>query len=243
MKNRLIAHRGDMASYPENTLLALRAAVELGFSYIELDVQFSKDLTPIVIHDENLARTTGINRNVFECSTKELLSYRVLASNENEEDNVLLNIATLEKTIEVLNNYPNITLFVEIKRQILEYMDIDAVVDSTLNNIAHASFNVVIISFVKEIVEFVQIKEGYASGWVLSKYDSVNQAIASELQPEYLFCNVKKINHPSELWKGPWKWALYDIQNPVFAYELLEQGVDLIETGDIIKLSSSEFFQ
>jgi len=33
------------------------------------------------------------------------------------------------------------------------------------------------------------------------------------------------------------------VLNPEFAYELLEQGVDMIETGDIVSLSSSEHFQ
>jgi len=76
----------------------------------------------------------------------------------------------------------------------------------------------------------------------VSKYDAVNQAIATQMQPEYLFCNVIKVNNPADLWEGSWKWVLYDIMNPAFAYELLEQGVDLIETGDIEKLSQSEYF-
>ena len=62
MKDKLVAHRGDMTTYPENSLLALQAAAELGFSYVELDIQLSKDSKPIVIHDETLLRTTGINR-------------------------------------------------------------------------------------------------------------------------------------------------------------------------------------
>ena len=82
----------------------------------------------------------------------------------------------------------------------------------------------------------------YASGWVLSQFNEVNQKVAEDLQPDYLFCNVKKVNQPAELWQGPWEWVLYDIKNPRFAYELLEQGVELIETGDIEKLSKSEFF-
>jgi len=243
MKNRLVAHRGDMSTYPENSLLALQAAAKLGFSYIELDVQFSKDLTPFVIHDENLVRTTSIDKNVYESTTKELLSHKLLWPLEDDESQALLSLATLEKTIEVLNNFPEITLFVEIKRQAVNHLDLDIVVDTVLKDLENAKFKFVIISFVKEIVEYVQQKEKYASGWVLSKYDQVDQAIANEMQPDYLFCNVKKVNKPSELWQGPWKWALYDIKNPTFAYELLEQGVDLVETGDIVKLSNSEFFQ
>jgi len=220
MKNRLVAHRGDMTTYPENSLLALRAAAELGFSYLELDIQFSKDLTPFVIHDENLVRTTGIDKNIYEHTAKELLVHSLLSPLDDDESKALLSLATLKKAIEVLNKFPEITLFVE-----------------------SAKFKFVIISFVKEIIEYVQQKEKYDSGWVLSKYDQVNQAIADAMQPNYLFCNVKKVNKPSKLWQGTWKWALYDIKNPTFAYELLEQGVDLIETGDIVKLNNSEYFK
>lgn len=243
MKNRLVAHRGDMTTYPENSLLALRAAAELGFNYLELDIQFSKDQTPFVIHDENLVRTTGINKNIYESATKELLSHRLLSPLDDDESKALLSLATLEEVVEVLNNFPEVTLFVEIKRQALDYLDLDIIVETVLKDLESAKFKFVIISFVKEIIEYVQQKENYASGWVLSKYDQVNQTIANDMQPDYLFCNVKKVNKPSGLWQGPWKWALYDIKNPTFAYELLEQGVDLIETGDIVKLNNSEFFQ
>lgn len=243
MKNRLVAHRGDMTTYPENSLLALRAAAELDFNYLELDIQFSKDRIPFVIHDENLVRTTGINKNIYECTAKELLSHRILSEVDDEESNAMLYLATLEKTIEVLNNFPGITLFVEIKKQTLDYLNLDIVVDTILKDLENAKFKFVIISFVKEVIEYVQQKGNYSSGWVLSKYDQVNHAIADQMQPNYLFCNVKKVNKPAELWKGSWDWALYDIKNPVFAYELLEQGVELIETGDIVKLSNSEYFQ
>lgn len=251
MKDRLVAHRGDMTTYPENSLLALRAAAELDFKYLELDIQFSKDLTPFVIHDENLIRTTGINENVYESTTNELLSHRVLCEIDDEETNALLYLAPLEKTVEVLNNFPDITLFVEIKRQALDHLDLEVVVDTVLRDLEGAKFKFVIISFVKEVIEYVQQKENYSAGqptycstgWVVSNYDPVNQAIADEMQPEYLFCNVKKINKPASLWEGPWKWVLYDITNPTFAYELLEQGVDLVETGDIVKLNDSEYFK
>lgn len=243
MKNRLIAHRGDMTTYPENSLLALRKAAELGFSYLELDIQFSKDVTPFVIHDENLVRTTGINKNIYETTTKELLSHSLLSPLDDNESKALLSLATLEKTIEELNNLPEITLFVEIKRQALDYLDLETVANKVLENLEYAKFKFVIISFVKEIIEYIQQKEKYATGWVVRKYDQVNQTIANDMQPDYLFCNVKKVNKPSELWQGSWKWALYDIKNPTFAYELLEQGVDLIETGDIMKLNNSEYFK
>ena len=103
-------------------------------------------------------------------------------------------------------------------------------------------FNIIIISFMEEVLEYIKQRNEYALGWVLRKYDKNHNEIANKLKPNYLFCNIKKINYPSELWPGPWEWALYDVMNPSFAYELLEQGVSLIETGDIVKLSNSEEF-
>ena len=121
----MVAHRGDMETYPENTLLALLKAAELGFKYIELDIQFSKDLIPVVIHDDNLLRTTGIDKSVYACDIKELLSYNALTSNNDESSDSLIKIVPLEKAIETLNRFPEITLFVEVKRHSLEYYDIE----------------------------------------------------------------------------------------------------------------------
>ena len=55
----LIVHRGGSLEAPENTLAAFRHAIELGMSYVELDVQMSRDGELVVIHDETLDRTTS----------------------------------------------------------------------------------------------------------------------------------------------------------------------------------------
>ena len=54
----IYAHRGFSGRYPENTMLAFRKAAETGCSGIELDVQLSRDGQVVVIHDEELDRTT-----------------------------------------------------------------------------------------------------------------------------------------------------------------------------------------
>ena len=56
---RIFAHRGYRAKYPENTLLAFRKAIETGCYGIELDVQLSKDGEIVIIHDEDVDRTTN----------------------------------------------------------------------------------------------------------------------------------------------------------------------------------------
>jgi len=242
MKNKLIAHRGDMTSYPENSMLAIQAAADLGFSYIEIDIQLSKDAKAIVIHDDNLIRTTGINKNVRELTAEKIRTYSVNFQGKSKEDLELLHIPTLEKVVNRLNNFSDVTLFVDIKKQSIEHFDLPTVVDAVLLDLKQAEFNAVIISFVENVITYLQPQGKYPVGWVIRQYNQTNFEKAKTIQPDYLFCNVKKVNQPAELWQGPWKWALYDIKNPVFAYELLKQGVSLIETGDIVKLSHSEEF-
>ncbi|WP_186760760.1 glycerophosphodiester phosphodiesterase family protein [Arthrobacter alpinus] len=56
---RIYAHRGVSAHWPENTLAAFAAAVDLGLEGIELDVRLSRDGVPVVIHDSTVDRTTN----------------------------------------------------------------------------------------------------------------------------------------------------------------------------------------
>jgi glycerophosphoryl diester phosphodiesterase len=56
---RIIAHRGYSSRYPENTLSAIRAAVEAGADMVEIDVQLTKDNAIVVMHDQSVYRTTN----------------------------------------------------------------------------------------------------------------------------------------------------------------------------------------
>ncbi len=55
----IIAHRGNRAHAPENTLPALMEAVALGVDAVEFDLHVSLDGTLIVLHDPTLDRTTS----------------------------------------------------------------------------------------------------------------------------------------------------------------------------------------
>lgn len=69
----LIAHRcgGDRA--PENTLAGLQAAADAGVAAVEFDVMLSADGTPVLIHDETLARTTNGHGRV--CDTPDAVLF------------------------------------------------------------------------------------------------------------------------------------------------------------------------
>jgi glycerophosphoryl diester phosphodiesterase len=55
----VIAHRGASGFAPENTLAAFETAMEMGASFIETDLQLSRDAHLVAIHDETLDRTTN----------------------------------------------------------------------------------------------------------------------------------------------------------------------------------------
>lgn len=57
----VFGHRGYAARAPENTRAGFRLAAEHGVPGIELDIHLSGDRQLVVIHDHNLARTTGLN--------------------------------------------------------------------------------------------------------------------------------------------------------------------------------------
>ncbi len=60
-KHRIVltGHRGAAKLEPENTLRAMRKALDLGVDQIELDVHLTKDGHLVVIHDEKVDRTTN----------------------------------------------------------------------------------------------------------------------------------------------------------------------------------------
>jgi glycerophosphoryl diester phosphodiesterase len=54
----LLAHRGDLANAPENTLPSFRQAIQKGADGVELDAKLTADGHVIVIHDSTVDRTT-----------------------------------------------------------------------------------------------------------------------------------------------------------------------------------------
>ncbi|WP_186646233.1 glycerophosphoryl diester phosphodiesterase [Fluviispira vulneris] len=56
---RIIGHRGAKGYAPENTLSSFRKAKELGTSWVEFDVKETEDGVLVIMHDDDLDRTTN----------------------------------------------------------------------------------------------------------------------------------------------------------------------------------------
>src|SRR5206468_3776404 len=68
----IIAHRGASHDAPENTLSAVKLAVEQEADAIEVDVHLSRDHRVVVIHDDNTRKIAGVKRKVCDQTWAEL---------------------------------------------------------------------------------------------------------------------------------------------------------------------------
>ncbi len=68
----VVAHRGHRAAYPEQTLPAFAAAIDLGCRAIEADLQLSSDGRLVMMHDLTLDRTTDGHGPVADATLAEL---------------------------------------------------------------------------------------------------------------------------------------------------------------------------
>lgn len=71
----IYAHRGASKNAPENTMGAFKLANEQGAMGIETDVHFTKDLIPVLIHDQTIDRTTNGSGRVSDYTFDELLKF------------------------------------------------------------------------------------------------------------------------------------------------------------------------
>jgi len=101
---KIIAHRGNLECALENSWQAFSQAVAHGCDRIELDVLFSQDHHPYVIHDENLLRLTGVQANLGSLSAGEVDGIRLHNGDK---------IPTLESVLDTFG--PHVSLNIELK--------------------------------------------------------------------------------------------------------------------------------
>jgi glycerophosphoryl diester phosphodiesterase len=74
MSYKIIGHRGDKASYTENTLAGFNSALETeGVDGLELDVVVSKDKKILISHDMHITDLSGKRQDIHTLTYDELL--------------------------------------------------------------------------------------------------------------------------------------------------------------------------
>ncbi|MEZ2901916.1 glycerophosphodiester phosphodiesterase [Acinetobacter terrestris] len=108
---RIIGHRGARGEAPENTLGGFRYIHDLGIRAVEFDVRQLKDDELVIMHDDNFLRTTGTDKNIYQCSSSELQSYNQ-ASIWLDWKNVEVT-PTLQQALNIMQDFEHIE--VEVK--------------------------------------------------------------------------------------------------------------------------------
>lgn len=230
----LIARRGNVAEYPENTLPALRSALELGARYVSFDVQLSADRQPILLNDANLERVAGVARNALEMTWQELSEIAVNDQQRFLQRYTDIGIPRLGQAVDLLASHPAVTAFVELKRASLRALGQETVARKVCELLKPVARQCVLVSADFAAVHHVRQTSGYRVGWRVSEYTTTTALKCEALAPDYLFCDHQLLTEgTSRLWRGPWRWAIYDVKATKLAAELAARGARLLETSAI----------
>lgn len=230
--SRLVAHRGYPGHFPENSLAGMRAALLAGARHVEFDLQFSRDGIPIVMHDENLARTTGRSGLVHDMPAELLLELNAGEPDRFGELFADVSIPTLHCMMQLIQEFPGVTAFMDIKREGLSRLRCRHALAAMLNAFPEGAGHrqAVFLSEEERIVRLAR-EARLRTGWLFEPWELRQHAAARQLAPDYLFTSARYLPESGNaFWKGPWQWVLYEVDTPEQAAQLIERGADLVET-------------
>ena len=225
LKARLVAHRGDQAEHVENTLNAFREAVDAGAEFAECDIQFSHDLVPVIIHDDHLKRLCDLSLHV---SRLELIDLKELCY-------PYFKLMPLRKFLAWLKENPSLTLFIEIKPDILTRMSVDEVAATLKKDIPPSLLSrIILISESASILQACKKVISCSVGWVAEGEDRPDTEMEKHL--DYIFMSYTKADAIAAWHERGVKVGLYTINDATLAREMLDLGADLIETDHFSRL-------
>jgi glycerophosphoryl diester phosphodiesterase len=218
-------------------LAALRSALQLGVTHVEFDVHLSADLVPVLMHDSNLKRCAGIDGDALALTWAELATHSVHEPARFGDRFKPTAIPSLQQAVELLREYPQAKAFVELKRTTLRRHGAEVVLQHVYEQLKPISQQVVIISFDLHTVKLARELLKLPIGWVLPEYSTMTAIKAEASLPDYLFCNQDKLPPDgARLWRGPWRWVIYEVATQTQADALLARGAHLLETMQVRKL-------
>jgi len=212
----IVAHRGNAAEFPENTLESIASAISLGCRFVEFDVQISTDRVPVLMHDGRYFRLTGKDRDSVDTSASGLVSY---------------GHPTLESAATLLAAAPSVTAFVEIKAEAIELHGAEDAVRLVAELLDPSQ--AVVISFDLNACHIAR-RLGFRIGAVIADRSAQTKMACISLQPEFTFCDVQLIGRCVP-WTGT-RWVAYEVESPEMAASLRSRGVELLETMSVRKL-------
>ncbi len=94
------AHRAAHNVYPENSIPAIKHAIELGVDIVEMDARTTKDGIVVIMHDKTIDRTTNGTGRVEDHTLAELKTFRLKKKDGTLTDET---IPTLEEALQAIS--------------------------------------------------------------------------------------------------------------------------------------------
>lgn len=215
---KIIAHRGASYYEPENTLRAYKRAMGMGADFIEVDVRITKDKELVIMHDDDVSRTTNGKGLVKNFTLEELKKLDVGLGEK---------IPTLEEVIKLVKN--KINLVVEIKEPGTEMEIIKKIEESNLEN-------TILTSFYHKTVKNVRNSEINVNAGIIFVGEPINickltaDANANVIFPSYKYMTEELIKDAKKCGLTVYPWA---IDEERIFNKFAKMGVDGIVTNKL----------
>ncbi len=241
----LVAHRGDSADHPENSVTAIRAALDADADGVEFDLQFTGDGEPVVLHDRDLRRTGGLSRFIDDYDANDVREGRLPAHEPGRfgtrfEGERVASLATMVSTIKA---HPNTQarIICELKTETATAIGASTAVRRVLHACHDLGARVVIIGFDAGIVRTARSMGAPAVGWVVSLGSTLDREQAQVMAPDYLIADrASLMTAGGRLWQGPWRWLIYEVNTIAEAQRLTRAGAWGVETSSVQRLREAQ---
>ncbi|GMQ58127.1 glycerophosphodiester phosphodiesterase [Vallitalea sediminicola] len=218
------AHRGSSKEAPENTLAAIKKAINNKADFVEIDVQVTKDGKVVLFHDENLKRITGLDKDLYNVNYDEIKKLDAGSwFGENFEGE---RIPTLQEVI----NYSKdkIRLNIELKQRGKKKGLVKKVVDIiNKNNIVKSCVVTSLDYSLLQKVELLNndIRTGYIMFFAIGDINSIKDVDFYSIEESYVDENFVLKAHLMN--RDVHVWTVNDSEK---MKEFIEMGVDNIIT-------------
>ena len=227
----IIAHRGNAAEFPENTLQALASAVELGVKHVEFDVHLTvrQGAGRVPRLEPRASRRPRGQRPRNDLGP-------AVPTPVGEDKRFGQRFAhtyppSLAQVVDAMEGWDGVTAFVEVKRASLRNFGRETVLRRVAEVLKPVLSRCVLISFDLPSVKVLRLMTGARIGWVITEYTDAARDEAAALAPEFLFANIERLTGDTEpFWPGPWAWAIYEVRDVRTARECHARGARYVET-------------
>ena len=223
----VMAHRGLSADAPENTLYAFSDAISVGADFIELDVQQTRDGVLVVMHDSNLKRTTGVNKDIWDVDYADIQDLDAGSWFDPAYANA--RIPTLEETLQFVDKRAKLNIEIKPTKHgsdTLEQDVADLITEYRYTDACYVtSFSYGSLKKVKEANP--DIRTGYLMSVAYGQFYSLQYADAFSLNKVFVTSQV--VNAAHQQGKQIFAWTVNSVSE---VRSLSNLHVDSIITDD-----------